>query len=211
MQAEKVVQQASDNVAPVVNEHVGTLSSNLSRSTNNDGESPLGNLVADAFKSGLQADIAVTNSSSIRTDLKAGEVTWGNLYAVQPFANAVVKMKFKGQDILDLLEQQWKSSYKNILQISGMTYSYDESRPVDYRVTAVLINGKPIDVNQTYTVAVSAFLAEGGSGFSVMKRGEIIARGKTDLEELVSYIKTLSQPFSAKIEGRIQGRVRSGH
>jgi len=150
----------------------------------------------------------VTNSSSIRTDLNAGDITWGDLYAMQPFANPVYKMTFKGQDILDLLEQQWKTEYKNILQVSGLQYSYDESKPVDYRVYDVKVNGQPIDPNQTYSVAVSSFLANGGSGFTVMKRGTIVAKGVTDLDTVTAYIKTLPQPFTSKIEGRIQVKAR---
>ena len=193
-----------DNVAPVVNAHVGEIASNASRSVNKAGESALGNLITDAMKASLDADIGVTNSTSIRNDLKAGEVTWGSLYAVQPFGNQMVKMTFKGQDILDLLEQQWKTPYVNILQVSGLTYLYDDSKPLDYRILSVQVNGIPLEVTHDYTVAVSTYLASGGSGFSVMKRGKMIGSGKTDLETLVAYIKSLPQPFSAKIEGRIK-------
>lgn len=206
--AQDIVTLAQESVAPIVNAHVGTLSVNLTRFPNSAGESMLGNLVADAFRNTMHADIGVTNSSSIRTDLHVGEVTWGDLYAVQPFGNPVVKMTFMGQDILDLLEQQWKTEYKMILQISGLEYFYDESQPVDYRVYDVRVNGKPIDPAESYTVAVSSFLASGGSGFTVMKRGKIIEKGTTDLETVTAYIKSLPQPFSAKIEGRIQVKAR---
>ncbi len=205
--AEAIVKLAMDSVDVEVNEKIGTLSNDLNRFGNAAGESSLGNLIADAFRHSVDADMGITNASSMRTNLKAGLVTWGHLYAVQPFGNQVVKMTFKGQDILDLLEQQWKTAYKTILQVSGIAYAYDENRPVDYRIVSAMINGKPIDVNKTYTVAVNAFLASGGSGFSVFTRGVVIAQGPTDLEAVVSYIKSLPQPFTAKIEGRISGTI----
>lgn len=203
--AQKIVKLAEDSVAPVVKKQIGSLSVNLHRSVNGAGESTLGNLVADAFKNIMHVDIALTNSSSIRADLKSGDVTWGDLYAVQPFANPIIKMKFTGQDILDLLEQQWKTNHGNkyILQVSGLEYSYDERKPVDHRVDDVKVNGKPLNLNQSYTVATTSFLASAGDGFSVMKRGEILEVGPTDLEILIAHIKSLQQPFTSKIEGRI--------
>jgi 5'-nucleotidase len=199
-----IVKLATDNVAPIVNAHVGELSSRVTRTLNKAGESALGNLIADAFKFSMDADIGLTNASSMRADLNSGEVTWGHLYAVQPFGNQIVKMIFKGQDILDLLEQQWKTPYVNILQTSGLTYIYDDTKPVDYRIKSAFVNGRPIEVNKKYSVAVNIFLANGGSGFSVMKRGEVVAKGATDLDALITYVKSLPQPFSAIIEGRIK-------
>lgn len=202
-EAERIVKLAEEKVSPVVNAHVGTLQHNLSRSQNSAGESALGNLIADAFKAVSHADIGFTNSSGIRTDLKAGEVTWGQIYAVQPFGNAVIKMEFKGQDILDLLEQQWKVQHKTILQVSGLTYSYDEHKPVDYRITAVRVNGQPLEPGKVYTVAVNSYLANGGSGFTVMKRGKFIENGPKDMDVLITHIKSLPQPFTSNIDGRI--------
>lgn len=206
-QAAYVVKLAKASVAPVVSAHVGVSAHDVSHLGNDYGESSLGDLIADAFRVGLQADIGVTNASSIRASLKGGEVTWGQLYAIQPFANPVIEMQFKGKDILDLLEQQWKTAYKNILQVSGLSYHYNENNPIDYRVMDVMVNGKPINPEKLYTVAVTSFLASGGSGFSVMKRGKIITHGQTDLEVLVGYMKTLPEPFDMNIQGRVIGEL----
>lgn len=202
--AASIVKLAVDNVAPVVDVHVGTLLENLSRKASRAGESALGNLIADSFRNSMNSNIGVTNATGMRADLKAGNVTWGDLYTVEPFGNPVVKLSFKGKDILDLLEQQWRPSSQDILQISGFSYVYDNSRPIGQRIISVLIDGKPLDMNKTYTMAVNSFLAGGGNGFSVMTRGRVLEHGSTDLDAMVVYIKSLPQPFSAKIEGRIQ-------
>lgn len=201
-----LVKKAENSVAPVVNAHIGAVADALTRVGNEAGESRLGDLIADAFKDTMHTDISLVNSASIRTDMKSGEVTWGELYAIQPFSNQIMKMEFKGRDILDILEQQWKTSYKNILQVSGIQYHYDDSKPVDYHVSDVTVNGVPLDVAKTYTVAVSSFLANGGSGFTVFKRGKILGHGGTDLELLVQYIRQLPEPFDVKLDGRI-GRL----
>lgn len=209
--AANIVKLAEKNVAPIVNAHVGILNNDLSRIGNDSGESSLGNLIADSFRHTMHTDIGITNSTSIRTDLKSGEITWGAIYSVQPFENPIVKLSLKGQDVVDLLEQQWKTEYKNILQVSGLSYNYDENLPIDHRVSSILVNGQTIDVNKTYTIAVNTFLANGGSGFTVLKKGKIMEYGATDLEMVIAYIKSLPQPFTAKIEGRINGRIKVRH
>lgn len=202
--AAEIVKLAETSVAPVVNQKIGTLTNDLSRTPNTAGESSLGNLIADAFRDAAHADIGITNGTSIRANLNAGTVTWGALYSVQPFENPVVKMTLSGQDILDLLIEQWTGEHKNILQISGMTYVYDEKLPLPSRIISAQINGAPIDPAKTYTIGVNTYLAYGGSGFKVFKRGKIIERGTTDLQTLITYIQSLPQPFTAKIDGRIK-------
>lgn len=203
-QVEYIVKRATDTVAPIVNRKIGYSLNPILKTTNDAGESALGNLVADAFKEGMLADIAVTNATSIRTDIKSGDITWGNAYAVQPFSNPVLKLSFKGNDLKDLLEQQWKTPYVNILQISGLSYAYNDTAPLDHRVLNIVINGKPLVGDKTYTIATNSYLASGGSGFTVMLRGKKIADGKSDLDMLVAYIEGIAHPLEYKIEGRVR-------
>src|SRR5699024_10517407 len=52
-------------------------------------ETNLGDLVADAFRTELGADIGLANGGGIRSDVAPGEVTYGDAIAVLPFANAL--------------------------------------------------------------------------------------------------------------------------
>lgn len=202
--AAEIVKLAEDNVAPIVNEKVGDLTNDLSRFGNEAGESALGNLIADAFKESLHTDIAFTNSSSIRTNMHAGVVTWGDIYAIQPFENIIVKMTLNGRDILDLLEQQWQEDRKSILQVAGLHYTYHDNQSAGFHIIHAEINGEPLVLTKAYTVAVNTYLAYGGSGFSVFKRGTITERGNTDMSIVAEHIRHLPQPFTSKIEGRIK-------
>jgi len=124
---------------------------------------------------------------------------------VQPFNNYLVKMELTGQQIYDLLNQQWYNQpYARILQISGLTYTWDNNRPLDDRIVDVRQNGQSIVPDTMYTVTVNSFLAEGGDNFTVLKNGTARVVGPLDLEALVDYIKDLIQPFSAVIAGRIE-------
>ncbi|KTD52751.1 bifunctional metallophosphatase/5'-nucleotidase [Legionella quateirensis] len=200
----QLVKLAEDTVEPIINSYIGTAQNTLSRKQNNEGESNLGNLVADAFKAEMDADIGMTNPSSMRDDIKSGIVNWGHVYAVLPFGNTIVNVTLTGQDLYDLFEQQWMGPYDNMLQISGLTYSYDPAKPVGHKVITIHHQNKPLIKSKTYTIATNNFLATGGGVFSVMARGTIIKVGESDQDTVMNYIKKLPQPFTATIEGRIQ-------
>ena len=198
-----IVQTALDTVAPIVNEVVGTAAADITRTQNAAGESALGNLIADAqaWKQGTQ--IAFMNPGGIRKDILAGEVTWGELFDVQPFGNYMVTMDMTGAQIETALEQQWvKPAF---LQIHGITYSWSASAPVGDKVDPanVLIDGVPLDLAATYTVAANNFLAEGGDSFTIFRDATNKVYWGSDLDALVDYIKYLPQPFNALIEGRV--------
>ncbi|KGP62791.1 5'-nucleotidase [Legionella norrlandica] len=206
----EIVKLAENKVEPIINTPVGTLQFDLLRKQNEDGESNLGNLVADAFKSVMHTDIGITNLNGIRDDLKSGEINWGNIYSILPFSNRIVAISLNGNDIYDLLEQQWMGSFVNILQVSGLSYTYDSNAPLGHKIIEITYQNKPLVREQTYTIATSDFLMNGNGIFSViMKRGKITSIGKNDHDTVVEYIKNLPQPFHVSIEGRIKKRRSS--
>lgn len=203
---QKLVQLAEDTVAPIINSYIGTSQNALLRKQNRHGESNLGNLIADAFRSVMNTDIGITNPHGLRDDINPGMITWGKIYSVLPFSNNIVSLSLTGQDIYELLEQQWMGSYTNMLQISGMTYSYDSSQPLGHRIIAIQHLGKPLNREKIYTIAAPDFLASGNGVFSVMKRGKIINIGANDHDTVIHYIKQLPHPFEILVDGRIKNK-----
>lgn len=201
----ELVATADERVAPLVNRVVGTVTTVLTRTESSAGESALGNLIADAQRVTTDADFAFMNPGGIRADLDAGEVTWGDLFTIQPFANDLVSMDLTGAQIKLLLEQQWLGQTSaRILKSSGLTYSWDGARPVGDRVTQILgADSVPLDPAATYRVTVNSFIAAGGDNFLVLVQGTNRVIGPVDLAALVEHVQSLPQPFSAAIEGRI--------
>ncbi len=203
----KLVAAAEAKTGPVVRQVIGQAATDVTGKQNIAGESALGNLIADAQRSAFAADFAFTNPGGIRNDINAGAVTWGALYDVQPFNNYLVKMKLTGRQIYDLLNQQWQigtdESHPRMLQVSGLAYTWDSTRPAGSRIVRILRNGMPIDIDAVYTVAVNSFLAGGGDGFKVFTSGTGRSSGPIDLDALIAYIRKLPQPFSEQINGRI--------
>ncbi|WP_421683025.1 bifunctional metallophosphatase/5'-nucleotidase [Stutzerimonas urumqiensis] len=201
-----LVAQADARVEPLVAHVVGMAQSNITRTETPAGESALGNLIADAQRVATEAQISFMNPGGIRADLAAGEVSWGELFAIQPFANDLVSMDLTGAQIKTLLEQQWAGqSYARLLKPSGIRYTWSASRPVGDRVIEMVdAAGAPISPTATYRVTVNSFLAGGGDNFKILIEGTNRVVGPVDLDALVDYIEALPQPFTADIEGRIQ-------
>jgi len=203
-----LVASAAKVVAPLVNRIIGETTTDILRLENSAGESALGNLIADAQRAAMNADIAFMNPGGIRADILAGQVSWGALFTVQPFANDLVKMTLTGEQIIRLLNQQWANpaNRTRIMKSSGIRYTWDASQPAANRVinNTVMINEQPIDLLANYSVTVNSFMAAGGDDFSVLREGVNRVIGPVDLEALVTHIGTLPQPFTATVENRIQ-------
>ncbi|HET7656961.1 MAG TPA: 5'-nucleotidase C-terminal domain-containing protein [Bacillales bacterium] len=201
----KLVQHYEQKVAPLVNRVIGTAAESITQQASPAGESALGDLVADSQKAQMNTDFAFMNSGGIRADLNAGDITWGELYTILPFNDQLVKMTLTGEQIKNVLEQQWSGDYPKILQISGLHYTWDENAPVGNKVTSITkADGTPLQMDQTYTVTANSFISQGGDGFTVFENGQNQVTGPTDLEALVEYIQNQQQPISQSVEGRIQ-------
>jgi 5'-nucleotidase len=202
-----LTKQAEDVVAPLVNQVIGEAASAMTRTQNAAGEQVLGDFIADAQRAAMGTDFCFMNPGGVRADLDAGQVTWGELFAIQPFGNSMVKMNLTGAQIDALLEQQiWPSAGNpsgRILSPSGLTYTWDNALAIGNRVSGIKKNGVVIDPAATYTVSCNNFLSTGGDGFTVFNLGTNKVGGPVDLDALIAYIKSLTQPFAAPALNRI--------
>jgi 5'-nucleotidase len=186
--------------APIANRPAGSVTATLSRAPNNAGESPLGDIVADAqlAATGPEAKggavIAFTNPGGVRADIarkEDGAVTYGDLFASQPFRNQLVTITLTGRQIKDMLEQQWLDPKRpRILQVSkGFSYTWDGSKGDGERVLPerMSLNGQPLDPAARYRVTVNNFLFVGGDGFTVLTQGTAPLIGVYDSDALHAY------------------------
>jgi 5'-nucleotidase len=201
--------------APIGERRSGSITETLSRVPNEAGESPLGDIIADAQLAATRTEkdggavIAVTNPGGIRTDIQKqgdGAVTFADVFASQPFRNQLVTLTLTGAQIKDMLEQQWLDPKRpRILQVSkGFNYTWDNAKPNGERVMAdsLSLNGTRIDPSQTYRVTVNNFLSVGGDGFTVLKEGKAQLTGGYDADALDAYFKANS-PLSPGKPDRI--------
>jgi 5'-nucleotidase len=194
--------------APIANRIVGSITADINRTPSHAGETALGDVIADAqLDSTKDADfgsavVAFMNPGGIRADLvfansiggeAPGQITYNEVFTVQPFSNVMTVKTMTGAQIYALLEQQFdnpSAGTDKILQVSnGFTYSYDRTQAAGSRVVAgsVEINGVPVDPGSSYRVAMNNFLATGGDGFSVFNQGTDQLGGEVDIDALVNY------------------------
>nr|WP_278979384.1 bifunctional metallophosphatase/5'-nucleotidase [Providencia alcalifaciens] len=197
---------------PIAEQVMGTLSAPADKKLAAGGDSTLGKIIADAqlyvaaTPDAGGAQIAFMNSGGIRADLKAGELTYGDIFTVQPFSNVVVTQSLTGEQIKQALEQQWDRERPQVMPVShGFYYEWDDSRAVGDKVIAgsMKLNGKPIDMKKSYRVAANEFLATGGSRFSAFKQGKDRIYSLPDNEALMKYFKDNS-PVQLPTDERIK-------
>jgi 5'-nucleotidase len=201
--------------APIANRRAGSVTDTLSRTPNDSGESPLGDIIADAQLAATTiagdggAAIAFTNPGGVRTDItkkEDGAVTYADVFASQPFRNQLVTLTLTGSQIKNMLEQQWLDPKRpRILQVSkGFHYTWDGSKPYGERVIAasLSLNGAPVDPAKSYRVTVNSYLSVGGDGFTVLKEGTAQQFGVFDVDALYSYFQANS-PIAPKAADRI--------
>ena len=209
--------------APLANRVIGSITADITRTNNAAGESALGDVIADAQLAATapagfgEAVVAFMNPGGIRADLTyasspAGEgdgnVTYGEMFTVQPFGNNLVTLTLTGAQIDTLLEQQFDNptvGQTRILQVSaGFTYSWTASAPTGSKVdiASIMINGVPIDPSATYRVTVNSFLADGGDNFSVLPQGTDRLGGAVDTDAFEAYFQAHS-PVAPGPQNRI--------
>ncbi len=142
-------------------------------------ESNLGNLIADAMRRQVNADVAIVNSGGIRGNrlYPAGPVTRRTLLEIHPFGNVVCKVEISGRELLDILNvsaSRLPIASGQFLQVSGLTMRVRQAQPVGARVDNVVVNGSPLDVDRTYTLALPDFVMLGGDGYTMFADNRVL-------------------------------------
>ena len=158
----------------------------------------LGQLIADAQLAATRqagAQIALMNPGGVRAALvprDGGALTFGDIYATQPFGNTLVTQTLTGAELRLAIEQSLASETdpRNAIPSGGLSYSYDSRRPVGSRVVSVTFAGQPLDLAASYRVTTSNFLASGGDGYIALKGLREAIPGGVDIEALEAWLRT---------------------
>ena len=204
---------------PIANQVVGSITGSLLRTDEAptaNGESPMGDVIADAqLEATAPSDfgdsvVAFMNPGGIRgplrytrTDGQPQDVTYGDLFTVQPFSNTLVVKTCTGAQIEALLEQQFNVNRR--LQISdSLRYSYSNGAAVGNKIDpdTIKIDGVVVNPATGYRVTMNSFLADGGDGFTVFRACTNQLGGEIDLDALVRYFQNHS-PISPPPANRI--------
>ena len=177
-------------------------------------ESTMGNLIADALREALRADVGLVNGGGIRGDrlYNAGTtLTRRDILRELPVGTVGVLLELSGADLLAALEHgvsQVEEKAGRFPQVSGLRLVYDPRKPAGSRVVEAQVGGKPLDVRASYRVATSDYLFKGGDGYSSLRNAKTLIdiSGGTLMATTVMHAIATKGAVAPQIEGRIVAR-----
>lgn len=162
---------------------------------------PLGNFIADMmWKAAPGVDMAIVNAGSIRYYLPDGVITLGDVIAVSPFDNELCVVKLQGKYIKEIM----KAGLANRGQGAFLYYSKGVKIIAEGVATPQFtFNGKPIDDNKTYKVAVSDFMVAGGDNYSQFAKGlSVDYTGLNVRDIIIEFLKKLKKITNQAIDSQ---------
>lgn len=194
-------------------EKIGTTNIVLDRSTCQEQECTLGDLISDAIlqyrlDAGSNASFALVNGGGIRATIDVGDITRGQVITAFPFGNAVVEVTYSGADLWKIFEglvsgvnQYNQEEVESFCQVSrGIKVEYNPNNAVGQRLVRLTIGGKPIDTGAKYTIVTSDFIAGGGDNMVPPIEG---AEVLDTLEEVLERYIQKNSPIDFQLDGRI--------
>ena len=197
-----IVDEYTASVSYKMEEVIGNCPQTIRKSA---PESPLYNLTGDALiwmakeYMDIDADVSLYNSGGLRSEISAGDLTIGDVYAVYPFDNVLSIVTLKGSDL--------KTMFNYVASSGGLPVSSSVKLVIsNKKVKSVTVNGKSIDNNKTYTVATIDYLVE------LKRYGFENATSRSDSPEVirdyfVEYFRHLAEQNNGKITAKTDGRV----
>ncbi|WP_437919589.1 5'-nucleotidase C-terminal domain-containing protein [Sphingobacterium sp. LRF_L2] len=179
--------------------------SDLALTKSREGESLVGNFFADALLwKGKQLDpevqVSFATKGGIRSELKAGNVTVGNIFEIMPFENSVSILKLTGVDMLRWADFMAETGGQ---PASGIQLTVDKGK-----VSQFLVQGKTVDPNAIYTLVTYDYLANGGDYVhffdKVSARKDYPQRVRETLMEYISTLTNQGKHIQSQLDGRIQ-------
>ena len=173
-------------------------------------ETALGNLLADVARAQMQTDVAVINGGSIRINdnIPPGPITSYDMEGIFYYTNTLVAFTATGQQLLDMLRNSVSrvdAGDGRFLQVSGLRFKYHDT----VNAADVQVNGKPLDLNASYSVATIDYMylhgtEDGYQLFSDANRPpKVNADREADLRKTVEAAIRKQGTVESTIEGRI--------
>lgn len=198
------VQELESLVDATLNEVIGTLLTPWDRKAGKKEESNLGNWECDVVRETTKADIAFLNSAGIRKNLDAGPITVRDIWEINPFGNTLVTFTVRGDTLRRMMEWQAGIPSREFLQVSGLRYVYDSSKPVGRQLASIEVNGKSVTDTALYRIATNNYVASHLPEFFGISQNsvDLTDTGIIDRDAFITYIRK-HKIISSSVQGRI--------
>eukprot|EP01134_Creolimax_fragrantissima_P002752 CFRG2752T1 len=217
------------NVSALTSEVLGTTMTYLmgDRTVCRITECNMGNLVADAYVHKVMkvkqnpdelTNACIIGGGGLRADLPVGDIVYGDALNVLPFQNTIVELVLNGTTLLETLEHgvsAVEDREGRFLQVAGIRYQFDLSKPVGSRVTHAEIlcqtteqcgGDRPTyhDVNPDfdYRIVTLGYTANGGDGYTMLASEPQTDFGFIDADVFIEYLQMFETVYTEE-EGRV--------
>jgi 5'-nucleotidase/UDP-sugar diphosphatase len=195
------VAELESSIAGQLNQVIGTLK--VDWRTKYNRESNIGDWAADVMREYAHADIAFANSGGFRKNLYAGSITVRDIWEIFPFSNHFLTFQVSGKMLRAMIS--WQVSRKvELMEVSGVRYEYNSSKPSGQRVVSIEVNGEPVDDGKMYSIVTNEYVAGHLHDFFGIPEKDIALTQleKIDHDVFVEAVKK-QKVISSRLEGRI--------
>jgi 5'-nucleotidase len=228
--AQAILDKYTELSAPLANRVVGSIAADIRSARDNPsgqnaaGEQPMGDVIADAVLEATSptdfggAVAAFMNAGGVRGGLlfdqisggeQPGQVTYSEAFTVQPFGNTLVVKTCTGQQIYDVLNQQFNNpaagSNRIMLPSANVHYQWTAAGGPQIVDGSVSFDGGATAISKTasYRIAVNNFMADGGDNYTVFRECTEPLGGEVDLDAFTRYLGAHS-PLAVPTLNRIE-------
>ncbi len=193
----------ADEMSEEMNEVLGTVENAMYKGR---PSSSLGNWLTDILKveaeliNNVKVDFALQNYGGIRVgSVEPGPMTVSKVFEIMPFDNELVTLKAKGSIVMELCSRiaekgGWPAS-------DGLKMSISNNKAID-----VMVNGKPLNMNQEYVIALPDYIANGGDNCFFLADLEITSTKKMIRDIMITHLRRNNaegKPIRASEEKRV--------
>ena len=177
-------------------------------------ETNAGDLVADAYRYAMKADIGFENGGGIRNDIEAGDITYGDIIGMLPYDNTLRRISVTATQLKEMLTRC--TSLVPVLdgnfpQCSGLRFTvHSKSHTVsDIEIQQEDGSYAPIDMQRSYSVALTNYNHEGGGFFDSFKKCPVLQESTLRYYEALSdYLTKVLGGITGETYAQPQGRIK---
>jgi 2',3'-cyclic-nucleotide 2'-phosphodiesterase (5'-nucleotidase family) len=159
-------------------------------------------LIHHVQRAATGAQLSAAAAFNTRVVLGPDSITAGQITQLYPYENALYVIEISGRDLRRFLEHaaqyylpptepggaptvnpQWPGY--NFDMVAGVSYTLDLTAPAGQRVTELTYEGRPVQDDQTFTMATNSYRAEGGGGFPGMRAANVVLRMDGTVRQMI--------------------------
>ena len=177
-------------------------------------ETNAGDLVADAYRYAMNADIGFENGGGIRNDIEAGDITYGDIIGMLPYDNTLRRISVTATQLKEMLTRC--TSLVPVLdgnfpQCSGLRFTVHSKSHTVSDIEILQEDGSyaPIDMQRSYSVALTNYNHEGGGFFDSFKKCPVLQESTLRYYEALSdYLTKVLGGTTGEVYAQPQGRIK---